>query len=391
MPLYYPYVFDTVDFDYSQVGVKVFETGPASYKILNYLPNVDPAGGIYRSVVVDEKTNKLLSVSPVQTIPFSEFVAKHPVATDDIQCNEMVEGTLIHLFCKDGVWEIATKGTVGGNYWFYRTHYNDDGEKEAKPQKTFRNMLYDALRIEYDTPLQDIPFISELSPEYCYSFVLQHPDNHIVYRIPSASLTLVSAFHIMEISETKFGVSLIPQKSYRELFPWLNTFAGLVNMPTMFDVDGLDVREDIVSLPLERMGVVYTNTRTGERTKIDNAQYQLLRELRGNNPNLQYQYFVLAKLGRVSEFLECFPQYREQFARFHRQYNAFITQMHNLYVLYFIQHVRTPILKKWFVHISRIHHTIYLPSLSNERIIIKRPVVKQYFDSLEPGALLYAQ
>ncbi len=391
MPLYYPYVFDIRNIEFGDIVVKVFETETDSYKILNYSSNAGPPGGIYRSVIVDGKTDKLLSVSPVRTIPFSDFVAKHPVATEDIQCNEMVEGTLIHLFCKDGLWEIATKGTVGGNYWFYRTQYTDDGEEDAKPQRTFRNMFYDALRIEYDTPLQDIPFISELSPEYCYSFVLQHPDNHIVYRIPSASLTLVSAFHIMEVGQSNYVVSPIPQKSYRELFPWLNTFEGMVNTPTMFDVDGLETREDIVSFPLERMGVVYTNTRTGERTKIENTQYQLLRELRGNNPNLQYQYFVLAKLGRVAEFLDCFPQYREQFRRFHRQYNAFITQMHNLYVLYFIQHVRTPIPKKWFVHISRIHHTIYLPSLSQERIIIKRPVVKQYFDSLEPRALLYAQ
>ena len=38
------------------------------------------------------------------------------------------------------------------------------------------------------------------------------------------------------------------------------------------------------------LGVMITNMETGERTKIQNSVYDEVKTLRGNNPNLQYQY-----------------------------------------------------------------------------------------------------
>ena len=44
-------------------------------------------------------------------------------------------------------WEIATKGAIGGNYWYYRTQY---GEKDTS-QLTFREMFNDALKVSRDS------------------------------------------------------------------------------------------------------------------------------------------------------------------------------------------------------------------------------------------------
>jgi hypothetical protein len=92
----------------------------------------------------------------------------------------------------------------------------------------------------------------------------------------------------------------------------------------------------------------------------------------------------------VTEFLTYFPQYRKQFYQFYRQYHEFITEIHNAYVKYYVLKNRDPVPKKYFVHVSKIHHNVYLPSLaSGNKQIITHRVIREYFDELNPSAQIY--
>ena len=51
---------------------------------------------------------------------------------------------------------------------------------------------------------------------------------------------------------------------------------------------------------------------------------------------------------------------------------------------------KTPIDKKFFIHIAKIHHEVYLPSMAqNEKKVITYNVVREYFEKMEPRELLY--
>jgi hypothetical protein len=142
----------------------------------------------------------------------------------------------------------------------------------------------------------------------------------------------------------------------------------------------------------DNMGFMITNTKTGDRTTIRNPAYDYIRELRGNNPNLEYQYLDIVKKNRVKEFLSCFPIYKKEFREFHDSYQECVTQIHNSYVSYYVFKTGKRIAKKYMPIIYRLHHEIFLPSkldIERGKIIIHRNVVKNFIQTYETGYLFH--
>lgn len=376
---------------------KTVECYNKKYTVLNIPKNQENAENLkYRSVIVDTDTNTLLSISPVKSIPFEEFIQKYPEHTADIQINEIAEGTMIQLFFdhESRKWNIATKSAVGGNNWYF----NNGAEKGTQRPKTFREMFYDALRVvEYTTPLCDIPFVRDLDVSYIYSFVLQHPENHLVFHVPHPVLVLVS---MTAIVETKFvglyGVHFIAQPDFSQVVRHLDTHSGMVNVPLLFSHENVynNIQLNPNMLFSEKgaeKGVMITNVKTGERTKLENPEYIKRKELRGNHPNLHYNYLALMRTGKVSEFLQYYPMYTDMFRKFYTQYHTLITDVHQAYITYYVhKQCEEHIPKRYFLHASRIHHSIYIPSLATgKKVIIKHNVVRSYFDQMEPREILY--
>jgi hypothetical protein len=157
-----------------------------NYKIIKYNKKELPktmysTRGLIRSVVVNS-FNKIVSFSPPKCISYEDFMEKNPIYNDNIIVEELVEGTMIQLFwdsyeCK---WEIATKSSIGG--------YNTN----TFTKTTFRDMFFDALK-EIKITLNDF------NHNYCYSFVLQHPKNQIVFDIIKPKLYLLYVYHITSV------------------------------------------------------------------------------------------------------------------------------------------------------------------------------------------------
>jgi hypothetical protein len=408
--------------DRTKLSEKIMKKNEQVYKILcndsNYITMDDHVIRYYRSVVLDEN-EKPLCFSPQTSISMDLFTESIS-STDDLFVNEIVEGTMINLFYDERIqsWEIATRGSIGGRYWYYRTQYiinQDDAASKPlsahpTPQMTFRNMLMDALRMDpAEDSLNSSAIVAELPKEYCYSFVLQHPANHIVLNIGEPRLYLVAVYSLANRSQNR--IEYLSPVVYEE---W-TCFKGLhqcIQFPRRFHswngssasikemVEGLTSQHCSTQSDYHLVGLMLSNLRTGERTPISNPAYEELKKIRGNNPNLQYQYFCLLRIGQTARFLEYFPSYKKLFREFQRQYQDLITNVHQSYFSYYIQPKmnrvsegadhRPPIAKKFFIHVSKIHHDIYLPSLKEEnKIIIKRSVVAEYFDKMTPVELLY--
>ena len=394
---------DTCNYDKTKIKTK--KCIENKYILLNndssFITFDDEKLRLYRSLVLDAETKEMVCFSPPNSIDFDTFQKKYPKLSDnEIYANEIIEGTMINLFYdkKRETWEIATRGSIGGNYWYYKTKYildekdntlKKDGLEKEYEQKTFRQMFIEALRGDESDNLNNNPIIKELHKSYSYSFVLQHPDNHIVLPITEPHLFLVGVYLISDLST----VDIILPIEYEN---WSCFSSGIIEFPKSYLIENMTFDDfkkkyDIIFTSNYSLGIMFTHLKTKNRTTIMNPVYEELKRLRGNNPNLQYHYFCLLRAGQQNRFLEYFPIYTSYFIQFQTQYHEMITNVHRAYFSYYVKKEGIEIAKKYFIHASKIHHQIYLPSLKihNGKKVITRNVVKDYFDAMKPNEILY--
>jgi hypothetical protein len=128
------------------------------------------------------------------------------------------------------------------------------------------------------------------------------------------------------------------------------------------------------------------------RTAIYNPRYLEIKALRGNNPNLHYQYLMLRKVNKVLDFLRYFPQYSEEFKRFQQHFELYATRLHNLYLS--VRVFKTLALdsiqeKHDKYHLEKLHYEVFIPMMKmfveNGKTGMKpkltRSRVKQYLDT----------
>lgn len=378
-----------VDFDFLQKNTNIVEkkytTQLSTYSILNYIPTELGDDSIeclnYHSVIIDNTSRNILSVAPPKTIDITN--SDIDFGEKKLQVSEYIEGTYIHLFYDTNIasWEIATKKAVGGKYSFY--HIPDN------VSLTYREMFIEAFGLSYDADLQDIPILAFLDTRQCYGFVLQHPTNHIVMNISTPKLYLVS---IYEIDRSTSKITYISPEKYASYSFYENND---IYLPKTYDLEKYPVEEYMrvhssIHTPLIVVGIMITDLSNGQPFAVVNPNYLELAELRGNQPNIQYQYLCLRRIGKVAAFLQYFPQYISEFTKYKLQYDTFVINVHQSYLSYYVRKEGILISPKYFPTIYEIHHSIFIPSMTKkEKVIIRRKVVKEYIDGLDPAKILF--
>lgn len=382
---------------------------------------------LFRSVVLSESGDKLLSFSQPKSISLQDFRDKYPIINDKkFILSEIIEGTMINLWWDPNgdKWEISTKKAVSGNYTYFK---NPFGEKTL----TFKDMVMEIIG-DY-TQLGD-----KLNKSYNYSFVLQHPENHIVHCIFKPSLYLVAVYEKVD----EWMVKYIPQNTFCKWSIW-NEMG--IKFPTLYsdfdtpifndygdineyiDTDNRkkskiqpifnnygDIREyidgsiDIDSQNKSKikyhnnitnedtnymMGVMIVNSETGERTKIENDTYLFLKELRGNHPSHKYKYYELIHSHRLDEFMYYFPQYTHLFNQFSFELNTFVNNIYWYYVnKYILKNKKIEGVIPYNInhHINKLHHNVYLYQLKlGNRTNITIKVIYDYIWKLPIRSLLF--
>jgi len=372
------------------VKVKLIQYGDENtkchYSIYNleseFIPNADLKNRIYRSAILSG--DKLLALAPAKSLPNVGALTEKM----KFSVNEIIEGTMINMFWDPNFqsWEIATKKGIGGKYFFFRNNY--DGVVEEPEQKTFRQMFWDVF------PLNNLPF----DKSYSYSFVLQHPSNHIVITVENPALYLVMSYKIGE-DNTYAYVNPKSHPNYKDFvklgvkFP--RDFVSMSGKTLDYQLvdytnhvfEQIPDLEEALSNPLNEytnVGIMVTDQETGLRTAYHNKIYLEAKSLRGNNPNLHYQYLLLRKIGKVSEFLRYFPLYRKHFNKFLEHFTLFAERIHKLY---WEVHVKKSVLiadvpekyDKYFV--EKIHYEVFLPRhREDKKFFINRGEVAKFLD-----------
>jgi len=392
---YVSYTFNSADFgDNPNIIRHHYQTNKAMYSIINQDSQLLPDGDIthrkFRSVIMtNEPTSSLLAFTPPKSITYENFTELNPIITQNMLITEIIEGTMVTLFYDPRIqsWEIATKSAVSGEYFYFRTEYNN----AEKTQPTFRLMFMDALRAAREDELNDVAILSGLSKNYSYTFILQHPENHIVLNIEHPELYLVAIYDISDKHATA-----IPLPIFRN-WSCFHYIGGIINFPLQYSVSPATTyatllgRHTSIQNDHSQVGIMITNLETGHRCSLKNPTYINVHTLRGNNPNLLYHYLCLRHMDKVEEFVGYFPRYKKLFYGFYEQYMSFVKNVHQSYIEYYVMKTEQIISGQYMSHIYKLHHSVYLPSLSSDtKIIITKFVVLNYLNGLSPGKMLFA-
>ena len=367
------------------------------YEDVKITESPDMALENHQSVILEHDSRNLLSIAPPKTIDYSDIsvLLQSSEFTDllnnDIHISELIEGTMLHLFYDTRIssWEIATRRAIGGRYSYY--HIPD----QYTP--TYREMMMESLHLTEDAPISTIPFLSELSKTHCYSWILQHPQNHIVIPIETHKMYLISVFEIDSVEQTatfispeiyqKWAVFETPIREKTIYFPkTISSSSSVREKKTILQY----IQENAsANTPYYHMGLVFTNIKSGKRATYLNPNYLEMAEVRGNHSNLLYQFLCLKRIQKIRIFLHYFPQYHYLFSLYKQKYDELVSKIHGYYMSYYVQKMGTVIPKKYFSTIYTIHHSIFLPSIATqEKIVVRKSVVRDYLQSLDPVQLL---
>ena len=321
--------------------------------------------GLCRSIIYSN--NRINVFSPPKALTYDRFCDRF----NETECyaEEFVEGTMINLFYDEDIkkWEIATKSSVGGSISYF------------KEQPTFEQLFNEI------TSHLGIDF-NKISKDYVYSFVMQHPKNKFVLPIQEMRLYLIAIYKIdglsvREISRAEFqsdeGLNEVISKSWH---PIHFAFESYENLKSQFGS---------MNTNINYMGVII-KSQTGQRTKIRNPNYEYLKQLRGNNSKLQYQYLCLRQMNRVKEYLHYFPEARKSFSEYRKQIHLFTENLYSNYISCYIRKEKplNEFPKQFRSHMYNLHQQ-YLVVKEQNGYIHKYSVIA-YINSLEPARLMYS-
>ena len=434
------------------VSVQKRKSRGYEYTILKYMyQTLDGVSEPYTVITNESQTKLFAYMAPRETANYYEMHHSDYQSDDIIHVRDSIEGTMITLFWNDETheWDICTRNGIGGDYSFI--HPVNKGDPSPK---TFREMVLDVFRVRkmrdpFDSveeikDLSDIEGFDDLPKSHCYTCMLQHSSNHLVYsenpfkhflrlvaiyetgsmpplvpddsniyyadcmrELPSPEYSAELHSYLMEckddiddkVWDTAYKVFGYPTEnttklsSKSELINFKNaTFDRYVDVVHSKDfvINACDIREDPCSFYYPPAWIL-TNSRTGKRCEIANPFYESAKALRNMQPNMRYQYLHLRKQNILHAYLIAFPQYIDQFLAFEKEYEDFVTKVHGAYVKFYIKKEReTTIPKQYFVHAARIHHNVYMKSkLEGNYQKINRFVVSAYFEQFSASKMFY--
>ena len=235
---------------------------------------------------------------------------------DDLYIETALEGTLMRLYCYNNNWVLSTKKCI------------DSSKSKWLSNRSFFDLFFDCI------PIGD--FYDTLNKDYCYSFILTHPENNIVINYVTPYLCHISTRDMNTLQEIEVSIGI--PKSDRVKID--KTGIPLI-MSNIFNEKDLNTE-----------GVVFIDTNYN-RQKIRTPIYSKARAIWGNTNNRFYRYLELrSNLNQLNEYLTFFYRDKETFI----QYEYKIAELcNNILLYYFAKHVNKTLDKVPFYYTKIIY------------------------------------
>lgn len=336
-----------------------------------------PSIGMLRSVIFKDD-GKVVSFAPPKSLPVESLMIQTDSNSDmGYVAETFVEGTMINVFyeTETNSWEIATRSSIGGR----NCYFMEDGFKEENTFSYMFNEVCTSIGLN----------LNDLNKNYMYSFVMQHPRNRIVKIIKNMSLYLVNVYQI----EDNNVIRIISTSNDVEQFGIKpNTVKIVKSVPLKTNDDMISCKESMASMntPYDTVGVMIKNN-MGHRYKFRNPTYEHVRQLRGNQPKLQYQYLSLRQSGKMTEYLRYYKEHKKPFNEFRNMIHDYTNELFTNYIRCYIKKEKElkEFPEKFKTHMFTIHHEIYLKTLMPINQYVNKDVVIRYFNGLHPSKQMF--
>lgn len=255
-----------------------------------------------------------LAMAPPKAEDYQEFVKSLSTATDEdkksLRFEEFVDGVMINKFFHPRLnqWMIATRSIVGGQ--------NNINNKEITIEMMFKEA-------SENCNLTD----DKLNKDYCYSFVLCHPEARVVKFYPKATIVLVDTFD--------------RTKQFQRLQDYQVEETNLC-YPEVFQMTLQEMEKKLESgkLPFDFQGYVI---RLGDRrTRVRNQDFEYARSMRlsESDPVMRFLYLRRNRqIGSVNNqpnipkgWLNYFPEDNRLFERLRHNVQSLTNNLLNYYL-----------------------------------------------------------
>ncbi len=354
--------------------------------------------GLFRSILV--KNGKVVCFSPPKSLVWSDAIDMMDKNTE-YHVEQFAEGIMINVFWDEtfpeqnekGKFLFATKSSIHGNVTFF-----DNGEYPIKKIGDLFAEVCEYVKLD----------LSILSKKYCYSFVMQHPDYRIVQKVNEPRLTLIAVYEInndsMQIynipldtaSITKYDKDVESGYEKTMIIPGTNVSRLLSYHMNNVDYANVykkicDISKDITTLTPGLCVSLWNKEGEYVRTKIRDPRYEQIKQLRGNQPKLEYHYLTLRSKNSVIEYLKYYPEHASKFHLYKEKVFHFTRSLfenyRDCYIKKTIDLESCPYQHK--THLAILHKN-YMYILRPKGLYINFEYVKQYVNKLHEAQLMFA-
>lgn len=273
-----------------------------------------------RGIILEKGTNKIVCYT------FNKNYDNISDLSDEYVVEKSIDGTQIRLFYYNGEWRCATTRCIDAKkaFWF--------------SEKSFYQLFQDASgELNYEM----------MNKDYCYSFVLCHPENRIVVKYDVPKIYHVLTRNMMNGEEIEQDVG--------------------VEKPERFDIkyEGVMKYEDVIKMSKNEDNIgmegYIIRDKMNRRLKVQNEGYKMMKELRGNVNNLFYRYLEIRRDGLVDIFLKNYPEYESKIENYKNDLVRLFNYIYQFYVSRHIKHeVDNDATPTHLKHILYILHGMYL-------------------------------
>jgi hypothetical protein len=236
----------------------------------------------------------------------------------------VIDGAVMRVFFFNNCWNVSTLNCVDANDAFWSS------------QKSFRE-LFEECAAE-----SGLDF-SKLNQKYCYTFIIQHPHNHMVINCQSPRMLYLCTVDVSNDLPTYVSINDTGIIG-----------VGDINFDSFQALEEELLRPEIVPLNKDSsLGFIIINIETGERTRIRRREYIKAQTLKGNHANINYRILEIIledyKLhqsdsthshNRKTEFLHFFPQYKKNFYTLETKLHELCESLLSTYIDVYVKRAR---------------------------------------------------
>lgn len=212
------------------------------------------------------------------------------------------EGTLMKVFYHNDKWNVST------------SHHLDARKNFWTSKRSYFELFCESIKYAFDKTFDE--FTEKCDKNYCYSYLLQHPENLMVIRNEILGIIPVNKVHLETRQEYQLNEGeFIVTKKYHEL-------------------------ED--ERPLGENFMLYVRDdkkKVTARVKFLSPKFMEAMYYRGNSPNILMSYIAhWYDEEAVKKFKSFFPKEESNFTKFDMQFAQMCDDIHGFYIRRHIKH-----------------------------------------------------